>query len=115
MSEKFSAPVLHGAAQKVVERILPALQPHLALIEALRPEMVWDDECYKRSVVAPALTGVAARAGGVTAMVPRFSDRFTRAMFNLRDELVVVDRGRATLAEDFQQRLHAVLVDGMVK
>ena len=104
-----------AAAQKVVEHITPALQPHLDKIKDLNPDVVQDDDRYKQTIVTPALTAVAAGSGGVTAMLPKFSEKFTNAMLHLRDELIVVEGGAVRLVDGFQQRLPAVLMAGIKK
>ncbi len=113
MLGKLKAMAGEGAMKKAVDAVSPALNEHLEVVRELDPAQVRDDETFRARVIQPALLAVTAASSGLTSLVPRFEERFARALFHLRNELVVVEDGSVRLADDFQGRLPGVLMEGL--
>lgn len=104
-----------AAMQRAVDAISPKLMEQTEKLKELDPAIVSDDESFTEKFSKPALLGVAAATGGVSALIPRFDDRFNAAMLHMRDELLVLDGGRVEFVEGFKERLPDVMLAGLKK
>jgi len=98
-----------GAMTQVVDTITPHIQPHLDKVLEMNTDDVQNDDQFKSNIVSPALIAASAASSGATALVPRFDERFSMAMLDIRDELVICEDGKVRLADDCQSRLPSVL------
>jgi hypothetical protein len=104
-----------AAMQKAVDAISPKLIEQTDRIKQLEPDIVRDDEAFTQKFSEPALVAMAAISGGITALIPRFKERFSSAMLHLRDELLVLDGDSVEFVEGFKERLPAVFLAGLKK
>lgn len=102
-----------NAVNSVVEKICPSLSEQLNKVTELKPEQVKDDATFTSMVVKPALTLISASSGGVTKLIPNFNDKVSKALFNVRDELIEVNDGKVSLVDGFQAKLPTALLDGL--
>jgi len=104
-----------GAMAQVTEAITPHIQPHLDKVTSMKAEDIQNDGQFQSIVVSPALVAISAASSGVTALIPRFDERFAIAMLHIRDELVICEEGKVSLAQDSQDRLPSVLEESFKK
>ena len=100
-----------GMIDKAISNIESDLQPHIDKVLNLSPEQVKDDSFYKDNVIKAAKISVEASTSGVTSLIPEFDKKFDKAMFSVRDELVIVNPDSLALVDDFQEKLPKVLTD----
>ncbi len=104
-----------GAMAPIIDKITPHVQPHLDKVLGMSADHVQDDEKYKTNIVSPAVLAIHGSSSGATALIPRFDERFTIAMFHVRNELVICDQGKVGLAADCKSRLPSVLEEAFKK
>lgn len=98
-----------GAMTLAIDTITPHVQPHLDKVLEMNTDDVQNDDQFKSKIVSPALIAVSAASSSATALIPRFYERFNIAMLHIREELVICDDGKVSLADDSQSRLPSVL------
>jgi len=104
-----------GMMAQVINTITPHVQPHLDKVLDMNADAVQNDDEFKSTIVSPALVAVSAASSGSTSLIPRFEERFNIAMLHIRDELVVCEDGKVSLANDSQSRLPSVLEESFKK
>ena len=102
-----------GVAKRAVEKASLVLQEELGKALKLGAKTIQDDEKYKKMVVKPALLSLAASSGGVTKLIPGFDEKFTKAMLQARDELLVFNGDEVTLADGFEKKLPGIIEDSL--
>jgi hypothetical protein len=113
LKDGVSKSVGEGAAKRAVEKASPVLQEELGKALKLGAKTIQDDEKYKKMVVKPALLSLAASSGGVTKLIPGFDEKFTKAMLQARDELLVFNGDEVTLADGFEKKLPGIIEDSL--
>ncbi|MET0384852.1 MAG: hypothetical protein ABW321_02780 [Polyangiales bacterium] len=98
-----------SALEKALTTAEPVVAEHLAKVQALGAEVVGDDGKFASQVISPAYLAIVAASQGAAKLVPQLEERFSRIMFSLRDELVVIEGTTARLVDDFRAQLPAAL------
>lgn len=98
-----------AATDKVVEKVLPLVNEHLSSCIQLGAPLLKQDDAFSEKVIGPAYLATIAATGGATSIIPQFKDRFSKAFFVLRDDLLVFNNGGVALADDFTARLPTTL------
>lgn len=104
-----------GMGGKALAAIEGLLHGQLEKLTALSPEVVRDDESFRAKFTTPAVLAIATASGGASALIPRFNQRAEKALFHLRDELVIEKEGRLALAENYRERLPGVIKAGFAE
>jgi hypothetical protein len=102
-----------GALDKAVGLLSPGMQQNLDQIKQYNVSDMQDDDKFGALVSKPALIAFTASAGGVTKLIPGFDDKFMRMMVHLRNELIDLSGDFPKLQDGFQEKLPAVLMDGL--
>lgn len=102
-----------AALDKAIANLEPVVTEQLAKVQALGAETLRDDARYSEHITQPAYLAVTAASHGITKLIPEFQDRFSRLMFRLRDDLVIIEDNAVRLVDDFKARLPQVLVDSL--
>ena len=100
-----------AAIDKALVHLEPVLTDQLGKVQALGAETIQDDARFTQYIAEPAYLAVTAASNGITKLIPEFKPRFSRLMFRLRDDLIVVEGSAVRLVEDFKARLPAVLAE----
>jgi hypothetical protein len=100
-----------AAIDKALVHLEPVLTDQLSKLQALGVEAVQDDARFTQYIAEPAYLAVTAASNGITKLIPEFKTRFSRLMFRLRDDLVIVEGSAVRLVEDFKLRLPTVLAE----
>ena len=95
-----------AAVDKALVHLEPVLTDQLSKLQSVQ-----DDARFTQYIAEPAYLAVTAASNGITKLIPEFKPRFSRLMFRLRDDLVVVEGNAVRLVEDFKARLPVVLVE----
>ena len=115
MLGKLKGKMSDNVADKAIEKLMPMIQEKIGKIQTLSAADVSDDANFKSRVIAPSLIAVSAASSGATKLLPDFENRFSAAMFHLRNELVTIDGDTVALVDDYQKRLPTVLKEGLKK
>ncbi|MES9878943.1 MAG: hypothetical protein ABW117_17735 [Candidatus Sedimenticola sp. 1PA] len=100
---------IKGAAEKMV----PILDKQLQNASSLGVSVIQDDEKYQSAVIDPAYLSVTASAGGVTSLVPNLEEKFVKAMFQVRDEAIIIEDNNISLVDDLDTVLPQILMNAM--
>ena len=106
-----------GAMATAVEKISPALAPHIKKLQDMDVAVIINDESFKEKFINPTLVAIAAATSGASKMIPKFDNRFTGAMLHIRDEILNMDeeKNTITLVDKYQDKLPDVLKEGLSK
>jgi hypothetical protein len=115
MFDKLKGAVGEATINKAVNEFGPIVTEKLSTLLHLSPTEIEDDAQFKSHFIDPTLLALKAASSGAIALIPKFDDRFTRAMLHLRDELIVIEKGKDTvsLVPDVANRLPGVFLEGL--
>jgi len=98
-----------AASDKVIEKLIPFVNEHLSACLRLGAPALKQDDTFTQQVIHPAYLATTAAVSGATSLIPQFKERFTKAFFLLRDELLEFSEEGVTLVPDFKARLPVTL------
>jgi len=102
------------AMTSLEEQMAEPLQQNMELFQDLKPSDVQDDGKYGQIVVEPLWAAVKAQSGGAITVAQKFVDvetKFKEGLFNVRDELIVVEGEQVNLHQDFSEKLVPTMIE----
>ena len=110
LKEKAQAKAMASLEEQMAEPI----EQNMELFQDLKPSDVQDDGKYGQIVVEPLWTVVKAQSGGAITAAEKFVDvesKFKEGLFNVRDELIVVEGEQVDLHPEFKDKVVPTLME----
>ena len=107
---------LNKAVAALEEKFGPVIQEKVDLFKELKPSDISDDEKYMDFIVNPLWALVKMQSGGVISAAQKFIDvegKFNMGLFNVRDELVIVEGENISLDPEFSDKILPILMASM--
>ncbi|AIT08598.1 hypothetical protein LO80_00485 [Candidatus Francisella endociliophora] len=109
LKEKAMGAAKEKVTVKVQEIAGPGIQQHIDTFKNLKVSDVSDDSKYNTVLVTPVWASIKAQIGPVEGLAKKagidLQDRLTKGLFNVRDELIVVEGESVKLHQDFNAKL----------
>ena len=104
---------------QIEQHLGPEVTSKLDMFKELKPADVKDDEKYSSIVVVPGWKAIAAQVGPVAGLAKKagfdLEEKFSSALFHVRDELIHVEDDKVKLDDDFNSKLVPTLMDALKK
>jgi len=112
LKEKAKAKAMDGLEKDLG----PVVEEKIDLFQNLKPSDVADDVKYSTIIVAPLWEAVKMQSGGAIGIAQKYVDvesKFSKGLFNVRDELVQVEGDSVALDPEFPDKIVPVLIETM--